>query len=297
MDGGGGGFDDAGAGHVADGAASDEAFFEGFSVVVVAGEVVGVGEQDAVAVDGEAFVGEVDGRYRDVFLEDVLPDVQFGPVAEGEDSEVFAVVAAAVVEVPEFRSLVFGVPLAEFVSVAEEAFFGACFFFVASSAADAGVEVFFFDGVEECGGLEVVAAGVASFFFDDASGVDAVLDGSDKEVNTEVFDEVVTEGECFGEVMAGVNMEEGVGDGCGLECFFAEVGEHDAVFTAAEEEGGSMELCADFSKDENSFAFEFLKVVDGVRGHDDTGSFTRVVPPLMLEGFQGEGILWCGMGP
>ena len=234
FDGGGGGFDDAGAGHVADGAAADEAFFEGFAVVVVDGEVVGVGEEDAVAVDGEAFVGEVDGGDGDVFLEDVLPDVQFGPVAEGEDSEVFAVVAAAVVEVPEFWSLVFGVPLAEFVAVAEEAFFGSGFFFVASSAADAGVEVFVFDGVEEGGGLEVVAAGVVAFFFDDSAGVDAVLDGSDEEVDAEVFDEGVAEGEGFGEVVAGVDVEEGVGDGGGLEGFLAEVGKHDAVLAAAE---------------------------------------------------------------
>ncbi len=84
-------------------------------------------------------MGEVEAGQGDLFLADVLPDVHLCPVGDGEDAEVFAFMHAAVEDVPELGTLVFGVPLAEVVAVAEEAFFGACFFFVAAAATEACV--------------------------------------------------------------------------------------------------------------------------------------------------------------
>ena len=65
-----------------------------------------VGVEHAVAGEGVAGVGEVDRGDLEGFLVDVFPDVEFGPVGEGEDADVLAGVDAGVVEVPQFGALV-----------------------------------------------------------------------------------------------------------------------------------------------------------------------------------------------
>src|SRR5690606_29458818 len=70
--------DAPGAGGVADGAEPDEGR-EGLLAVAQGG--VGVDrQQHAVAAEDLAAVGEVDRRQLDPLLEDVLPDVELGPV-------------------------------------------------------------------------------------------------------------------------------------------------------------------------------------------------------------------------
>src|SRR5690606_1519999 len=100
-----------------------------------------IGEQHAVAFKDLAGVGEVEARHREALAGDVMPDVELGPVADREDAEMLAGALAAVEEVPQLGALVLWVPLAEFVAVAEEAFFRAGFLFVAATAADGGVEL------------------------------------------------------------------------------------------------------------------------------------------------------------
>jgi hypothetical protein len=46
-----------------------------------------------------------------VFLVDVLPDVDLRPVGEREDADRLPLVDLAVVEVPQLRALVLGIPL------------------------------------------------------------------------------------------------------------------------------------------------------------------------------------------
>ena len=175
---------------------------------------------------------EVDFWDGDVLFVYVLPDVHLGPVAEGKHAEVFSVVFSSVVEVPEFWSLVFWIPLSEFVSVGEKSFFGACFFFISPSSADGDIKFVFLDGVEEGDGLEDVPAGVFPGFFFDAAGINAFLHGSDDKVYPSFFEVVVSEGEGFWEVVSSVYVEEGERDGCGLECFLCEVSEGDGVFSS-----------------------------------------------------------------
>ena len=101
--------DAAGAGHVAHRAAADRA---GRDLLTVDRRDIGRGgEENAVARQYFPAVGEVDGGIRQALLGDVLPHVEFGPVGQGEDAEVFSRVLAAVEEAPEFRPLEFGIPM------------------------------------------------------------------------------------------------------------------------------------------------------------------------------------------
>ena len=96
-------------------------------------EVVGVGEDLACATDAHAVMREVQRRQGDVLAEDVVPHVELGPVVQGEDPEVLAWRVHAIEQVPELRTLVLGVPLAEVVAVGEEAFLRTGLFLVATA--------------------------------------------------------------------------------------------------------------------------------------------------------------------
>src|SRR5690606_9646635 len=107
--GGGGGFHRAGQRVAAQGPEAHHLHFRYFAGVQRHALVVDH-DQRAVTLDHRAFGGEVQGYDRDAFQIDVLPDVQLGPVGQGEYADALALVHLAVVDVPQFRALVFRVP-------------------------------------------------------------------------------------------------------------------------------------------------------------------------------------------
>lgn len=260
------GFDGAGAGHVADGAEADCFFFVVF--VFFEFEIGGFWQEHGAAFENFATVRKINVGDVDFFDFEVLPDVDLCPITQGKDAEVFAHLFFAVEDVPEFGTLVFGVPLAEFVAVREEAFFGAGFFFVATGASDGGVELRFGNGVEEGDGLEGVATGVWAFFFDGFSGVDGVLDFSDEEGEFEFFGELIAEAEDFGEIMPRIDMQNGKRNARGIKCFLREMDECDGIFSAGEHEDGTLELRDGFAQDEDGFVFQLLEMIKSVVFHE-----------------------------
>ena len=92
-------------------------------VAILLGQTIVVGH-DELAVDfhGGTFLGVVEGYDGNVLEADVLPDVEFRPVGEGEHADALALVYAGIVDVPEFRTLVLGVPLVELVAEGENTF-------------------------------------------------------------------------------------------------------------------------------------------------------------------------------
>ena len=90
-------------------------------------------------------------RHFELFLFDVFPNVHFGPVGEREHAHVLAGIHPGVVKIPDFRALIFGIPLAEGIAEAEETFLRAGLFLVAPRAADGAVELKFLDRAEQPG--------------------------------------------------------------------------------------------------------------------------------------------------
>lgn len=123
----------------------------------------------AVALKDLPLVGEVEAGHVYLLLQDILPDIHLGPVGDGEDTEVLAHRLATIEDVPQFRSLVFGVPLSELVAMTEEALFGACLLFVTACSAYGSVEVVLLEGVQEGGGLQLITRSVVAGFFLDTS--------------------------------------------------------------------------------------------------------------------------------
>src|SRR5690606_39864940 len=67
-------------------------------------------DQRAIAVDHRALGSKIQRHDRNAFQIDVLPDIQLGPVGQGEYADALALVHLAVVDVPQFRALVLRVP-------------------------------------------------------------------------------------------------------------------------------------------------------------------------------------------
>src|SRR6266704_3056800 len=131
-------FDRAGAADVAHRAEPHGEFFHG--LVLARRSDVGHRHQQSVPANDLPAVGGVERGYGEPLAPDVLPHVELGPVADRKHPHVLALVDPRVVEVPRFRALVLGVPLAEVVAEGEDALFRARLFLVAARSADRGVE-------------------------------------------------------------------------------------------------------------------------------------------------------------
>jgi len=84
--------------------------------------------------------GKVERHNLDIFRHDILPDVQFGPVADREDPDTFALGLFGIVQIPQFRTLVFGVPPMTGSAEREYALFCATFLLVTPCSAKSYVE-------------------------------------------------------------------------------------------------------------------------------------------------------------
>lgn len=261
----GSGADGSGASGIADCAEADDLFRDGF--VILGFKEIGDGEESSVALEDFAFVGEVDGREGDFLAFDIHPDIHLSEVREWENAEVFAEIFTTVEEVPEFRALVFWIPLAEVVAVGEETFLGAGFFLVAATASEAGIVLVFLDGIEEGDGLEFVAGGVRAGFLDDAAAIDGFLDVSDDELGAEEFHELIAVMHGLVEIVASIDVDEGERWAGGPEGFFGEPCHDDRVFSTGEKKGRVLELGGGFPEDEDRLGFELVELGEVVVGH------------------------------
>jgi hypothetical protein len=257
------GADGSGAGAAAEGA---EAGFDHLGLLATARDEGLFRGQEGIAAEVHgALFGEVEIDDGDVFFVDVLPDVHLGPVGEGEDADGLAGVDAAVVEVPKFGALVLGVPLAGFVAEGVDALFGSGFFFVATRAAECGVETIVLEAVEQGLRFEEAAAALGV----EGDGIGAGGEGGfvapDEEFGADGAGHLVAEGEHLGELVAGVDVHEGEGNGAGEEGFLRETQHDGGVFADGVEHDGALELCGDLAEDVDAFGFQEAEVAEARR--------------------------------
>src|SRR5580658_3235360 len=121
-------------------------------------EILFDGNQRAAAHDHGAQLRVVERDDRDALALDVLPDVELRPVRERENADVLAFIDAGIIDVPQFRALIFGIPLAEFVAKGIDALFGTGLFLVPARATERGIVAAIRQAVEQGAGLEQAAA-------------------------------------------------------------------------------------------------------------------------------------------
>ena len=256
-----------------------------------------MGDRDPlVAPHDFALVGVVDGGDLELFLRDVHPDVELGPVGDGEDADVLARVDAGVVEVPQFGALVLGVPLAVGVAEAEDALLGPGLLLVAARPAEQRVELELRDGVQQRGDLHPVAGIVLSGLLHDAPRSQGVLHRADDQRFPELGGALVAERDDFGEVVPGVHVHQGEGEPSGTERLFRQAQHHDAVLASGKEEGGPLEGARDLAEDVHALRFQGVQVLQVVLdGSVFGGAAHGILAPGPVRGRRG-GALVGGCG-
>ena len=174
---------------------------------------------------------------------------------------------AGVEQRPQLGALLFGLPLAKAVAVAEDAFFGAGLFFITAGAAHEHVKAVFFNGFEQRHGLVAVArlqrvreANRAAF--------DGVLQMAHHQTFAHLGHTAVAEFDHFGEVVAGVHVQEREGQAAfevaififGFEGFFCQAQNNARVFATREQEGRALKRSHGFAQDEDGFFFQPIQV-------------------------------------
>jgi hypothetical protein len=162
----------------------------------------------------------------------------------GNTRKVLAGLQPGVEQRPQLGALGFGLPLAEAVAVAEDAFFGAGLFLVAAGTANERVKTEFFNGFQQRDRLVHVAAFAGVGQAHGATG-HGVFDAAHDQLGTQLLGAEVAEIGHFLEVVAGVDHQQRVGQAAAFR-FFAErffgALEHDQrVFAARKQQGGALE--------------------------------------------------------
>ena len=204
-------------------------------------------------------MGVVERGQGDLLAVDVLPHVQLGPVADGEHAEVLARGQPGVEQGPQLGALGLGLPLAKAVAVREDALLGAGFFLVAAGAADQRVEAELFDGFEQ-GHRLVHIARLARVGQAHGATLHRVFDVAHDQFGLQFLGAEVAEIGHFGEVVAGVDHQQRVGDAADAEGLFGALEHHQRILAARKQQGGALEGSGHFAQDEDGFFFERVQV-------------------------------------
>src|SRR5579859_3719872 len=97
--------------------------------------------------------GEIERHDRDVFQMDVLPDVQLGPVRDGEHPDALTLGLLGIVETPELGALILRVPAVIGRAEREDTLLGAALLLVAARAAEGRIEAVFVERLFQAFGL------------------------------------------------------------------------------------------------------------------------------------------------
>ena len=176
--------------------------------------------------------------------------------------------ASPVEDVPEFGALVLGVPLAELVAVREEAFLGACLLLVAPCAADGRVEAVLLDGVEQRGGLQLVAAGVVARLLAHLPCVNRFLNAAHYQARAESRHQLVAVGDGLGKVVAGVDVQKRKRDAGRIEGLARQMRHHYRVFAAREEDDRPLELLGHLAQDVDGLGLQLVEMRLFAIAHD-----------------------------
>src|SRR5690554_3898935 len=153
-------------------------------------------------------MGEVERRKFDVFQFDVLPYIHFCPVGDRKNPEVFADMLFTVKKVPKLWTLIFGIPLAELVTMGKETLFGPGFFLIPPSASHGSINLVFFQGVQQGHGLQGISARIYTCFLPNPTRINAFLNRSYIELHPQLFYQLVPESNGFWKVVACVYMDQ-----------------------------------------------------------------------------------------
>ena len=223
-------------------------------------------DQHAVALDDRPLLGEIERHDRDVFLQDVLPDVELGPVRQREDADRFARRDAGVVDLPHLRPLVLRVPGVLGVAEGEDALLGARLLLVAARAAEGRVEAVFVERLAQRHGLHDVGVGVRAVVERVDAVAHAVLVDVDQQVEAELLRHLVAERDHLAELPGRVDMQERERRLGGIERLHRQMQQHRGILADRIEHDRLGEVRRNLAEDVDRLGLQPLEVRQ-VNGH------------------------------
>lgn len=167
---------------------------------------------------------------------------------------------AGVEQGPQLGALGLRLPLAEAVTVGEDALLGTGLFLVAAGATDQGVEAELVDGFHQGDRLVHVArfAGVGQAH---GAALHGVFHAAHDQFGAKFAGALVAEVGYLREVVPGVDHQQRVGDPAPAEGLLGAFEQHQRILAAREEKRGPLEGGSDLSQDEDGFFFQGVQVL------------------------------------
>lgn len=217
-------------------------------------------DEGAISFDDGTRCCEIERDDRNVLEIDVLPDIEFGPIGEGEDADALAFVDLAVVDIPKFGALIFGIPAVIFVTEGVDPFLGARLFLITPSTTEGGIELVVIECLLESLGFHDIGVFFAAMGEWADALFDALLVDVNDEVEAEFLGHLVAKGDHFAEFPGGIDMEEGERGLSGVEGLHREVQHDRGVLADGVEHDGSVEFGGDFPDDVDALSLKLLEV-------------------------------------
>ena len=190
----------------------------------------------------------------------VLPDVEFGPVGKRENPDAFALVDAAVIQIPQFRTLILGIPLAILIAEGEDPLLGAGFLLVAPGAAECDVESTLGQSVEQGAGLQKTAALLCSEPKRAGAFVNRLPVGVNDQPRSDVTDEIVAERDHFMELVCRVDVQQRKRNLARVESLLRQPDHHRRVLPDGVKHDGPGGLRNHLAQNVDTFGFEGAEV-------------------------------------
>ena len=195
---------------------------------------------------------------------DVLPHIQLGPVRQGEHADAFAAILARVVQRPELRTLILGVPAMLRGAKRKHALFGAALFFVPAAAAECRIEAVLIQSLaQRLREHDVGIRGAMGPRFDAAT--HALIIGVHQEFQAVFFGGGIAEFEHLAKIPPRCDLQQRERRLPGRKRLAREMQHHRAILAHRIQHDRLFTLRSHFAKNVNALGLEALQIVE--RGH------------------------------
>src|SRR5580698_10037101 len=193
---------------------------------------------------------------------DVLPDIELSPIGQREDANAFTLALAGIIDIPEFRTLIFRIPALVGGTKRKDALLGAGLFLIAACAAECDIEAVLRERLLQS--LRLPKVGMQAAVIE---GVDAPSHGvrilMHDELHAAARRDIVAHFVHGAKLPARIHVQEWKGWNARIECLAGQMQHDGAVLACRTEHYRFFTLRNDFTHDVNAFGFEPLQMSQG----------------------------------
>src|SRR5690606_17195697 len=187
-------------------------------------------------------MSKIQGGHGNALTFNVIPDIQFRPVADREYPDVLALINSSIENIPELGALALRIPLSEFIPHGKYTFFRTGFLFIPACTANTGVKAIALNYFQQGERLQSIPARILLFLFDRPALVDGILHVTDNQLFTQFGNQLIAEFEGLNKIMPGVYMHQGKRKFSGPEGFAGQMNQRYGILPTGKQQGRLVKL-------------------------------------------------------